>query len=203
MFLARAKRYSTGYSRVVTQRSTNPAQSSLPAVIGRERGYSGWYDRSMFSMPFSAYLYLQCRARYMHYMHLGVMEEDASARAGVQLLLLCTAVHTCQLQTVTISHKCCSCCGPQGVVATAAALSQPGADAAAPIAVVNALLLSFKLWSAYCTFMLLLLPLLLPVMQPDPSNPHWVHHAMRHVPHTDPLGTPCTSAPAAACMESR
>lgn len=50
--LHRAKRYSTGYSRVVTQRSTNPAQSSLPAVIGRERGYSGWYDRSMPSWHF-------------------------------------------------------------------------------------------------------------------------------------------------------
>ena len=42
-----AKRYSTRYSRVVTQRSTDLAQSSLPSVIGRERGYSGWYDRSM------------------------------------------------------------------------------------------------------------------------------------------------------------
>ena len=45
--LSRAKRYSTRYSRVVTQRSTDLAQSSLPSVIGRERGYSGWYDRSM------------------------------------------------------------------------------------------------------------------------------------------------------------
>ena len=45
--LPRAKRYSTRYSRVVTQRSTDLAQSSLPSVIGRERGYSGWYDRSM------------------------------------------------------------------------------------------------------------------------------------------------------------
>ena len=44
---AHAKRYSTRYSRVVTQRSTDLAQSSLPSVIGRERGYSGWYDRSM------------------------------------------------------------------------------------------------------------------------------------------------------------
>ena len=43
----KAKRYSTRYSRVVTQRSTDLAQSSLPSVIGRERGYSGWYDRSM------------------------------------------------------------------------------------------------------------------------------------------------------------
>ena len=44
---AHAKRYSTRYSRVVTQRSTDLAQSRLPSVIGRERGYSGWYDRSM------------------------------------------------------------------------------------------------------------------------------------------------------------
>ena len=46
------KRYSTRYSRVVTQRSTDLAQSSLPSVIGRERGYSGWYDRSMEATPF-------------------------------------------------------------------------------------------------------------------------------------------------------
>ena len=46
------KRYSTRYSRVVTQRSTDLAQSSLPSVIGRERGYSGWYDRSMEVTPF-------------------------------------------------------------------------------------------------------------------------------------------------------
>ncbi len=51
--LARSqKRYSTRYSRVVTQRSTDLAQSSLPSVIGRERGYSGWYDSSMEARQF-------------------------------------------------------------------------------------------------------------------------------------------------------
>ena len=48
----KAKRYSTRYSRVVTQRSTDLAQSSLPSVIGRERGHSGWYDRSMVGAHF-------------------------------------------------------------------------------------------------------------------------------------------------------
>ena len=48
--LLQAKRYSTRYSRVVTQRSTDLAQSSLPSAIGRERGYSGWYDRSMSTL---------------------------------------------------------------------------------------------------------------------------------------------------------
>ena len=49
---AQTKRYSTRYSRVVTQRSTDLAQSSLPSVIGRERGCSGWYDRSMVPLYF-------------------------------------------------------------------------------------------------------------------------------------------------------
>ena len=44
--LARTKGYSTRYPRVVTQRSTDLAQPRLPYVIGRERCYSGWYDRS-------------------------------------------------------------------------------------------------------------------------------------------------------------
>ena len=40
---------------MVTQRSTDLAQSSLPSVIGRERGYSGWYDRSIFRCKYFEY----------------------------------------------------------------------------------------------------------------------------------------------------
>lgn len=40
-------RHSTGGSRVIPQRSTNPAQLCLTSEIGRDRVYSKWFDRGM------------------------------------------------------------------------------------------------------------------------------------------------------------
>ena len=39
------KRFVTGASRVISVHSTGPAQSSLTSEIGRDRVYSGWYER--------------------------------------------------------------------------------------------------------------------------------------------------------------
>ena len=41
------KRFVTGASRVISVHSTGPAQSSLTSEIGRDRVYSGWYERIM------------------------------------------------------------------------------------------------------------------------------------------------------------
>lgn len=47
-------RHSTGGSRVIPQRSTNPAQLCLTSEIGRDRVYSKWFDRGMTAGTFQA-----------------------------------------------------------------------------------------------------------------------------------------------------
>ena len=47
-----SKRFVTGASRVISVHSTGPAQSSLTSEIGRDRVYSGWYERIMCSKEF-------------------------------------------------------------------------------------------------------------------------------------------------------
>ena len=46
-FILPAKRFVTPASRVISDRSTGGAEPSLTSVIGRERVYSGSYERIM------------------------------------------------------------------------------------------------------------------------------------------------------------
>ena len=89
---AETKRYSTRYSRVVTQRSTDLAQSSLPSVIGRDRGYSGWYDRSIEATAFH------------RDQHLDAFLHSISSLSGL-------AADRCQLPTPAHPGANTSCCG--------------------------------------------------------------------------------------------
>ena len=50
---AKTKQHGTRDSQMITQFTTNRAQTSLACLIGREGAFSGWYDRAM---PFSSLL---------------------------------------------------------------------------------------------------------------------------------------------------
>lgn len=55
---AKAKQHGTRDSQMITQFTTNRAQTSLACLIGREGALSGWYDRAM---PYSTLLWIISR----------------------------------------------------------------------------------------------------------------------------------------------